>query len=58
MTANEPTPKQPTPPLKTEKKHQAVQVRQIRFSMADDGECRLLLDARDEAVAHEAPRAS
>jgi len=47
---------QATPPLKTEKKHQAVQVRQIRFSMADDGECRLLLDARDDVVAHEAPQ--
>ncbi len=49
-------PEQVTPPPTTEKKQQAVQVRQIRFSMAPDGECRLLLDARDEAVAHEAPQ--
>ncbi len=49
-------PEQGTPPTETEKKQQAVRVRQIRFSMAPDGECRLLLDARDEAVAHEAPQ--
>ena len=55
-TAAKSASEQAKPPFNTDKKHQAVQVRQIRFSMADDGECRLLLDARDEVVAHETPQ--
>ena len=51
-----PLSQKPSHPFPRRRSLEPSQVRQIRFSMADDGECRLLLDARDEAVAHEAPQ--
>lgn len=43
----------PAPP--PEKQQRAAQVRQVRFSLAEDGECRLLLDSRDDPPSQEAP---
>ena len=55
QTKSQPEVQAPAAPAQApEKKSQRIaRVRRLRFTLAGDGECRLLLDSRDELPAHE-----
>ncbi len=56
--ANEPVPERAASPSPTpsDEKPKALQVRQVRFSLTEDGDCRLVIDTRAEGPPQEEPK--